>query len=77
MTTLPAIKARVRAGERKPTPAQRKYLEAVRNAPLMRFVQPAAWATIRACERAGWTAVDGHGETRISPLGRAALTPEP
>lgn len=62
-----------------PTPAQRKYLEAVRkrNSPLVRSAQPAAWATIRACERAGWTAVGGNGNPRLTFLGRDALTQTP
>jgi protein gp37 len=61
----------------KPSKAQIAWLEKVRNTLLMRFVQPAAWSTIAACERAGWTKVDGGGETRLTALGRTVLGDQP
>jgi hypothetical protein len=61
---------------KRPTAAQRKWLQILENAPMARFYRPAAWATIKACEVAGWTKVDGHGNARLTDLGRAALRRE-
>lgn len=62
-----------------PSAAQQKWLSMIASndaasALYINEQRGVSFSTMRACQLAGWTSVDGHGNTCLTHLGRAALT---